>query len=141
MPAGSVPLVVTSISMPSSRLCATDVNMSVALAGIDHAAKGTSVGMNTGPSRNFTAARACIAALHDYLSMDCIFDVIDIQKMKIAGNDSYSVAISYNNHGEDQVLLGSSLVRDGDYNAILCATLDAVNRIVNRLLNSSLNIS
>ncbi len=117
------------------------VNMSVTLAGLDHVAKGTATGMNTAPSRNMTAARACIAALHDYLSIDCIFDIIDIQKLKIAGEDSYSVAISYNNNGEDQVLLGASLVRDGDYNAIICATLDAVNRIVNRILTSGTNFN
>ncbi len=113
------------------------VTMSVTLAGGDRLAKGTSSGMNTGPSRNMAAARACIAALHDFLSLEYILDVIDIQKIRIAGTDAFSVAVSYNDKGEDQMLLGSSIVRDGDYNAILCATLDAVNRLVNRLMNAT----
>ena len=112
------------------------VTMSVTLAGIDRTAKGTATGMNTAPSRNLAAARACIAALHEFLTLDCTFDVIDIQKLRIAGVDSYSVAVSYNDKGEDQILLGASIVRDGDYNAIIAATLDAVNRLVNRLMNA-----
>ena len=112
------------------------VTMSVTLAGIDRVAKGTAVGMNTAPSRNLTAARACIAALHEFLTLESTFDVIDIQKLRIAGTDSYSVAVSYNDKGEDQVLLGSSIMRDGEYNAIIAATLDAVNRLVNRLMNA-----
>ncbi len=115
------------------------VTMSVTLAGVDRTARGSSVGMNTAPSRNLAAARACIAALHEFLTLDCVFDVIDIQKLRIAGQDSYSVAVSYNDKGEDQVLLGSSIVRDGDYNAIIAATLDAVNRLVNRLMNAGQN--
>lgn len=112
------------------------VTMSVTLAGIDRSARGTAVGMNTAPSRNLAAARACIAALHEFLTLDSAFDVIDIQKLRIAGTDTYSVAVSYNDKGEDQILLGSSIVRDGDYNAIIAATLDAVNRLVNRLMNA-----
>jgi hypothetical protein len=112
------------------------VTMSVTLAGIDRVAKGTATGMNTAPSRNLAAARACIAALHEFLTLESTFDVIDIQKLRIAGVDSYSVAVSYNDKGEDQILLGASIVRDGDYNAIIAATLDAVNRLVNRLMNA-----
>lgn len=112
------------------------VTMAVTLAGIDRVSKGAASGMNTAPSRNLTAARACIAALHEFLTLESTFDVIDIQKLRIAGTDSYSVAVSYNDKGEDQVLLGSSIVRDGDYNAIIAATLDAVNRLVNRLMNA-----
>jgi hypothetical protein len=112
------------------------VTMSVTLAGIDRLAKGTATGMNTAPSRNLAAARACIAALHEFLTLESTFDVIDIQKLRIAGVDSYSVAVSYNDKGEDQILLGASIVRDGDYNAIIAATLDAVNRLVNRLMNA-----
>jgi hypothetical protein len=112
------------------------VTMSVTLAGIDRVAKGTATGMNTAPSRNLAAARACIAALHEFLTLESTFDVIDIQKLRIAGVDSYNVAVSYNDKGEDQILLGASIVRDGDYNAIIAATLDAVNRLVNRLMNA-----
>ncbi len=112
------------------------VTMSVTLSGVDRLAKGIAVGMNTAPSRNMAAAKACISALHEFLKLECVFDVIDIQKLRIAGQDSFSVAVSYSDKGEDQVLLGSSIVHDGEYNAILCATLDAVNRLVNRLMNA-----
>lgn len=112
------------------------VNMTVTLAGLDSTVTGAASGMNSNLSRNMTAARACISALHAFLGLECVFDVIDIQKIRIAGEDSFSVAVSYCHKGDEQVLLGSSIVKDGEYNAIICATLDAVNRLVNRLLNT-----
>lgn len=112
------------------------VTMTVALEGYDKTAQGSSTGMNTSSCRNLTVARACIAALHDYLGKDCLFDVVDLQRNRIAGYDSVSVAVAYLDDGNEQILIGSSVIREDEYNAILCATLDAVNRITNRLLKN-----
>lgn len=112
----------------------TKVQMTVSLEGYDKHSSGTASAMNTSVCRNMAVARACLAALHDYLGRDGIFEAVEIQRTKIAGTDSFSVAVSTLIDGEEQLLIGSSFIREDEYSSILCATLDAVNRFMNRLM-------
>lgn len=110
------------------------VEMSVSLEGYDKTSTGKSSAMNTSVCRYMAASRACLAAVHDYVGRDSIFEPVEIQRTRIAGAEAFSVAVSTLIDGEEQLLIGSSFIREDEYNSILCATMDAVNRITNRLL-------
>lgn len=94
---------------------------------------GESTGVQTSRSQNFAAARACLSAVHEYLGYFGYFDVIDIQKMSIAGKESYSVAITYAGTSGESLLIGSAMVTESQHDAIIKATLDAINRTVSKL--------
>jgi hypothetical protein len=90
---------------------------------------GTASSTNTSSGRYNTTAQACLNAIHEFLSSET-FHVSDVQKIKIAMVDEINVAVSYYYRGSERLLTGTSIVTNDDYNAIVRATLDAVNRVL-----------
>lgn len=95
--------------------------------------EGCASGINSRTNRSRIVVQATLAAVHTFLSEDYVFSPVDIQKLRIAGRDSYIVTVGYINKQGEELLIGSSLVKHDEYDAIARATLDAVNRIITRL--------
>lgn len=90
---------------------------------------GTATSTNTSSGRYNTTIQACINAIHEFISSEP-FHVCDVQKVKIANVDEINVVISYYYRGSERLLTGTSIVTNDEYNAIVRATLDAVNRVL-----------
>lgn len=87
---------------------------------------------NTGRtgSRSRSVAVACVNAVNGYLGNE-VFSLYDIQKITVGAHSATVVAVTYSNGGRDeQVLTGTSIIRDDEYFAAIRAVLDAVNRIL-----------
>lgn len=94
--------------------------------------EGSASGLNSPRGRYIAAAEACINAIHSFMGCEFVFHVADVQKMPIAGVDSFCVAIGYIQNDNQGTLLGSSLQKGDEYCSIMKATLDAVNRFIEK---------
>lgn len=90
---------------------------------------GTASCTNVSFGRYITTAQACLNAIHEFIPSDP-FSVSDVQKFKIANADEINAAISYYYRGNERLLTGTSIVTNDEYNAVVKATLDAVNRVL-----------
>jgi hypothetical protein len=90
---------------------------------------GTASSTNTSSGRYNTTAQACLNAVHEFIASEP-FQVNDVQKFKIAAIDEINVVVSYYYRGAERLLTGTSIVTNDEYNAIVRATLDAVNRVL-----------
>jgi len=90
---------------------------------------GTASCTNVSFGRYITTAQACLNAIHEFIPSEP-FHVSDVQKIKIATVDEINVAVSYYYRGNERLLTGTSIVTNDEYNAIVRATLDAVNRVL-----------
>ncbi|HBQ64816.1 MAG TPA: hypothetical protein DD727_07845 [Clostridiales bacterium] len=103
--------------------------------------EGTASGMSGPRARYVVAASACVSAVHAYLGSDMIFIVSDVQKLSIAGADSFCVALNYCFDGNQGMLVGASVQKEDEYRSVVKATLDAVNRILERISAGGRDIS
>lgn len=112
-----------SISMEDSR-----VEARVALTKDDKIFEGTAMGLNFPQGRFRALAEATLNAIHQFLGIDCLFSIIDIQKTTISGKPICIVAISQVSEHADGFLIGSAPVEHDENKAIVKAVLDALNR-------------
>ncbi|PAB57872.1 hypothetical protein [Anaeromicrobium sediminis] len=93
-----------------------------------------SVASGTNATRNVyrLVAQATLNCVHEFLGVDNVFIVEDIEKSILAKKEIINVAITFiSDRGED-LLVGSSMVRKNEYEAVIKATLDAINRKVGK---------
>lgn len=101
--------------------------------------EGSACGVNTSSSKPHIVAKACLDAVHSFLAEEFYFSVVDVQKIKIANRDAFNVVVCFlSNHGEE-LLIGSSLVKHDEFDAVVRATLDSVNRCIRRVCDREIN--
>jgi hypothetical protein len=99
----------------------------------DQSYKGTAVSISSAGSRTVEVANACINAVNTYLKYD-VFQLYDIQKVKIGDFHSAVVAVSYLDSAKNEkILTGTSIIKEDEYYSAIKATLDALNRILPQL--------
>jgi hypothetical protein len=67
--------------------------------------------------------------------MNSTFIVEDIEQMQLAKRNVIVAAISLITHHEEELMVGSAVVRKDEYETIVRATLDAINRRIVRFGN------
>lgn len=87
-------------------------------------ARGTNSTMNTYRLLS-TATLDCI---HNLLNISNTFVVEDIEKVNLAKKDVMTIAISFITSYQEELLVGSAIVRKNEKESIVKATLDAINR-------------
>lgn len=117
---------INSIQLTSSN---STFSVTVGLLSNAKIYSGTSSSTNTSSGRYSTTTQACLNAIHEFLSAEP-FHICDVQKIKISTIDEVNVVVSYNYRGDERLLTGTSIVTNDEYNAIVKATLDAVNRVL-----------
>lgn len=75
------------------------------------------------------AAAATLDAVKNSIGLDC-FIVEDIHVSKVAGQDVMLIAITHIDRGEENVLIGSSIVNNNKIDSTIKSILNAVNRRV-----------
>ncbi|MEY8284997.1 hypothetical protein AALA13_14410, partial [Lachnospiraceae bacterium 50-23] len=74
-----------------------------------------------------------LIAVHQYIDGEHIFAIEDIEKVKIGKKDAVIVAVGVIYSEYEEVLLGSALVKSDVREAVVKATLDALNRKLPKL--------
>jgi len=95
---------------------------------------GSQKGINTTTSINRTIAQATLKALTDFLNIGEIFVVEDVGTLNIAKTNVVVVAVTCVDKNGEQLLIGSSMNLGDIKEAVVKATLDAVNRRIAKLM-------
>jgi hypothetical protein len=90
--------------------------------------KGTSTARN----KVRMIVQATLLAVETCFTSAYTFTLEDIQQIHIAGKQGYAVAISLVAGGYEDILLGAALTKSSESEAIVKATLNAVNRILSK---------
>ncbi|PKM49507.1 MAG: hypothetical protein CVV02_15875 [Firmicutes bacterium HGW-Firmicutes-7] len=74
--------------------------------------------------------QATLECVHNSLGRNDVFIVEDIARLNVAKQEVVNIAISYISGIGEELLVGCAILKKDDYEAIVRATLDAVNRKV-----------
>lgn len=116
------------------------------IAGIDYTIKGNQVktevilqcdkktytaeevGPNTLSNAYRILANATLSAIHQYIGMEHVFAIEDIERVKIGKKEAVVVAVGVISSEYEEILLGSALIKNDIRETVVKATLDALNR-------------
>lgn len=73
-------------------------------------------------------AQATLECIHALLGLDHGFILEDIEKINLAKRDVMTAAINYISEQNEELLVGSAIVKKDEYETVVRATLDAINR-------------
>jgi hypothetical protein len=136
-----VPVPVPVRAAPRLLLAATavraeraSVEVSVTLSFDDRPLEGVARGASSERGRRTAAAAACLEAVRGHLGAEGLLQVLEVQKIRIAGLDAIDAAVAFQDGDRELVLLGSAAVRPGvgEEDAVVRAVLDALNRLLGR---------
>jgi len=113
------------ISLDSNNLETT-----VVLGQGDKTFEGSCKGPLSGRNRIFSAANACLAALKNHLGQAYNITLLDLQRMTIAGNECFVIALSYVEPFSESVLYGIAPISspETEVQAAVMAVLSSLNR-------------
>jgi len=100
-------------------------------------ATGNAWGLPTAKSWLYLASRATLAALAQFLGPEVTFNVEDASISPSRPNRVALVSITVFHAGRQQLLTGSCPVSNDDREAVVKATLDALNRKIAQLLSGN----
>lgn len=85
-------------------------------------------GINSKRNIQRLVVQATLECVHEIIGLSDVFLFEDIRKVELTSQGAFLIAITYISKIGEESLLGSAMVRKDDYEAIVKATLDAVNR-------------
>ena len=111
--------------MKSGLDCHAQVQLS--LNGVE--ALGTAVGSNTALESYRLIARATLDAMVKFIDADCAFSLGDLQICTLGGNEVFAVEVKKLQGRKDESLFGCCRIARDPSDAVVFATLDAINRV------------
>jgi len=96
-------------------------------------AAGDAAGIAVGPGTLRLIANATFRALEKLVHDEIAFDLIDVVRLKAGDRDTLLVLANYVSAGDVRSLAGCVQYQDNEQEAVVHATLDACNRIVEML--------
>jgi hypothetical protein len=94
---------------------------------------GSATGSATRDGADRLVATAAVAAVQDFLEDGIGLGVADVQRLKVGDRDVMVVAVSLIAHRTDRLLVGSCAVGRDALQAVVLATLAALNRVAGGL--------
>ena len=104
------------------------VEASVVLTEEGQMFEGTATGGNSTQGRFRVIAEATLEAIHKFLNKNYIFVLSDAIKINLADREAIAVSVFHFTDYGEECLSGSSVIKYDDNEAVVKATLDAVNR-------------
>ena len=105
------------------------IKINVKLSWDDKEYTGEAEGIKSEKNILKVAASAALDAVKNSIGLDS-FIVEDIQTSKIAGQEVMVVAITHIDRGEENILIGTSIVVNNKIDSTIKSTLNAINRRV-----------
>lgn len=90
--------------------------------------EGTARGANSTMNAYRLIASATLDCIHSLLNVSNTFVVEDIERINLAKRDVFTIAVSFINSYQEELLVGSAIIRKNEKESIVKATLDAINR-------------
>lgn len=94
----------------------------------DQLFEGTSVGGNSSLGRIRIVAEATLKAVHQFCKKEFVFVLSDAQPITLANRKVITVSILHFTEKSDEYLSGSAFINNDENEAVVKATLDAINR-------------
>jgi hypothetical protein len=116
------------LSMEENRL-----TTSVHLARGSNEYSGSASGGASAYNRYRLVAEAALAAVNEFLGIDPIFILADVLALNTAAGKAFTVIVTDISGIGEQHLIGSAMVQQDEHQAVVKATLNAVNRRLDRL--------
>ena len=88
----------------------------------------TQKGIKTTLNRYLTIAKGTIGCMEQIMEGQYFLDIIDIQMHQTKGIEFVTVMVQVISTKEDEILIGTAIIREDSYEAVVRATLDAINR-------------
>ena len=82
-------------------------------------------------------AQATIDCIHKVLNIDDILNVEDVEKIHLAKEKVIVVAVSYVSNKFEMLMTGTATIVKDEYETVVKATLDAINRRISKIPNQS----
>jgi hypothetical protein len=118
---------ISSVNLHAERL---EAHAQVVLAFGSVEALGTAVGPSTRLNKYRLMATAALNAVGHFIAEDCSFNLGDVSVVGLGRDEVVLVTVDYLSTSEEKAVCGSCIAREDDVlYSIVCATLDAVNRI------------
>ena len=118
-------LIIESIKMQSEQ---GKVAANVVLSKDEQTFEGTASGGNSSQGRLRVVVYATLQARHRFLSKDFVFILSDVVKINLADRQAIAVSLLHFADFGEEYLSGSAIIKGNDDDAVVRATLDAVNR-------------
>tara|TARA_B100000965_G_C19444320_1_gene692319 strand:- start:111 stop:755 length:645 start_codon:yes stop_codon:yes gene_type:complete len=94
----------------------------------DEVYEGIARGANSTMNTYRLIASATLDCIHKLLNVSNAFVVEDIERITLAKQDVMTIAISFITTYQEELLVGSAIIRKNEKESIVKATLDAINR-------------
>lgn len=94
----------------------------------DEVYEGIARGANSTMNTYRLIASATLDCIHKLLKVSNSFVVEDIERISLAKQDVMTIAISFITTYQEELLVGSAIIRKNEKESIVKATLDAINR-------------
>jgi len=94
----------------------------------DQVYEGISVGGNSSKGRLRVISEATLRAIHRYLKQDFVFTLSDVVKVNLVDQNIIVVSMIHLNNKGEEYLSGSAVIKGDEDEAVVKATLNAVNR-------------
>lgn len=118
---------ISSVNLHAERLQA-HAQVVLALDSIE--ALGTAVGPSSRFNKYRLMAAATLNAVHHFVADDCSFNLGDVSVVGVGRDDVILVTVDFLSASEERTVSGSCVAKEDDaLYSVVCATLDAVNRI------------
>ena len=88
---------------------------------------GEAEGIKSEKQSLVVAASSTLDAIGQAVNYDC-FIIEDIQYAKIAGEKALIIAVNQINNGKENISVGASIIENNQIDAVIKATLNAINR-------------
>ena len=109
------------------------VECDVRLSHLEEEYSSTQLGVNTTARRMKAVASATVRVVQQIFADQAVFDIIDVTVYKHNEISVICVLINVILNGYEEILSGSAVVRNDINEAIVKATLDAVNRRIQKI--------
>lgn len=108
----------------------TQLEAIVELTSPKRSCQGKSCGLNTRSNRLRLFAEATVQALNDYIENGSSVILEDVVQYPLGGQNLVSTALTYMKDHMEEFLVGTALVKQDEKEAVVRATLCAINRRV-----------
>lgn len=112
----------------SIKTCDNTLECNITLSYEDEEYTSTQTGINITSSRMKTIANTTLKAIEKIFDRDTLLDIVDVFLYKYNDISFVCVLVNLILEGHAEILSGSAIVKDDKNEAIVKATLDAVNR-------------
>jgi hypothetical protein len=118
---------ISSVNLHAERL---EAHAQVVLTHNSIEALGTAVGPSARLNKYRLMATAALNAVHQLIAEECSFSLGDVSVVGMGRDDVIVVTVDFLSPSEERIVSGSCVAREDDVlYSVVCAALDAVNRI------------